>query len=66
MNAVVLLDRPRVGVARLLINRPDKRNAIDHAVREAMYERIGELGSDERKNEVGFHEESHWRRDGTF
>ncbi len=47
MNAVVLLDRPRVGVARLLINRPDKRNAIDHAVREAMYERIGELGSDD-------------------
>lgn len=33
---VVLLDRPLPHVARLLINRPDKRNAIDHDVREQM------------------------------
>ena len=33
---VVLLDRPAPHVARLLINRPDKRNAIDFEVREQM------------------------------
>lgn len=32
-DQVVLVDRPAPHVARLLINRPDKRNAIDHAVR---------------------------------
>ena len=38
---VVLLDRPAPGVARLLINRPDKRNAIDHAVRQGLIDRLG-------------------------
>jgi 2-(1,2-epoxy-1,2-dihydrophenyl)acetyl-CoA isomerase len=33
---VVLLDRPAPHVARLRINRPDKRNAIDWQVREQM------------------------------
>ena len=30
-------------VARLLINRPEKRNAIDHDVRETLYRMLGEL-----------------------
>lgn len=43
---VVLLDRPADHVARLLINRPDKRNAIDFAVREQMALRLQEIASD--------------------
>jgi 2-(1,2-epoxy-1,2-dihydrophenyl)acetyl-CoA isomerase len=35
---VVILDRPAPHVARLLINRPDKRNAIDYDVRQALTE----------------------------
>ncbi len=45
-NPVVLLDRPAPHVARLLINRPDKRNAIDHAVRQALTDAIRELRAD--------------------
>ncbi|MDP9900972.1 enoyl-CoA hydratase/isomerase family protein [Variovorax ginsengisoli] len=37
---VVLLDRPAAHVARLRINRPEKRNAIDHGVRQAMTEAL--------------------------
>jgi len=37
---VILIDRPAAGVWRLLINRPDKRNAIDHAVRQALLETL--------------------------
>ena len=33
---VVLIDRPQANVVRLLINRPDKRNAIDHDVRQQL------------------------------
>ena len=40
---VVLLDRPAPHVARLRINRPDKRNAIDHAVRQALIDALGAL-----------------------
>jgi enoyl-CoA hydratase/carnithine racemase len=40
---VVLLDRPAPHVARLLINRPDKRNAIDFDVRQALTDEIGAL-----------------------
>ncbi|MFP5304206.1 MAG: enoyl-CoA hydratase/isomerase family protein [Gammaproteobacteria bacterium] len=36
----VLVDRPSGTVLRLRINRPDKRNAIDHAVREALTEAL--------------------------
>ncbi len=36
----VLADRPVAQVLRLRINRPDKRNAIDHAVREALTEAL--------------------------
>lgn len=44
--AVITLDRPAPRVARLLINRPDKRNAIDHAVRQAMTDALRELAAD--------------------
>ncbi|MDQ6685173.1 MAG: enoyl-CoA hydratase-related protein [Pseudomonadota bacterium] len=45
-NPVVLLDRPAPHVARLLINRPDKRNAIDYEVREQLTNRLGALLSE--------------------
>ncbi|WP_375394384.1 enoyl-CoA hydratase/isomerase family protein [uncultured Sphingomonas sp.] len=38
MSAVVIADRPAPGVLRLRINRPEKRNAVDFAVRDAMIE----------------------------
>ena len=37
---VVLVDRPAPQVMRLLINRPDKRNAIDFDVRQQMIEAL--------------------------
>ncbi len=40
MTDVVLIDRPADGVLRLRIHRPDKRNAIDHAVRQALTEAL--------------------------
>jgi 2-(1,2-epoxy-1,2-dihydrophenyl)acetyl-CoA isomerase len=43
---VVLLDRPAPHVARLRINRPDKRNAIDHDVRELLTQHLRELLND--------------------
>lgn len=42
----VLLDRPADNVARLLINRPDKRNAIDFAVREQLARHIRQIHAD--------------------
>jgi enoyl-CoA hydratase/carnithine racemase len=42
---VVLVDFPKPSVARLLINRPGKRNAIDEEVRQAMIDEIGILQS---------------------
>lgn len=35
---LVLVDHPASGVVRLRLNRPDKRNAIDQATREALLE----------------------------
>ena len=43
---VVLVDRPAAHVARLLINRPDKRNAIDHDVRQQLTDALGALLGD--------------------
>ena len=46
---VVLLDEAAPGVARLRINRPDKRNAIDWAVRQQLYEgleRVEAMGAE--------------------
>lgn len=42
-DAVVLLDWPATGVARLRINRPEKRNAIDQAVRQALIDYLTDL-----------------------
>ncbi len=39
---VVVVDRPAMHVARILINRPQKRNAIDVRVRQAGPERLGQ------------------------
>ncbi|WP_048440318.1 enoyl-CoA hydratase/isomerase family protein [Caenimonas sp. SL110] len=43
---VVLLDRPAPHVARLRINRPDKRNAIDYDVRQGFIDAIPALLAD--------------------
>lgn len=43
---VVLLDRPAPHVARLRVNRPEQRNAIDHAVRQALIDHIAALSAD--------------------
>jgi len=43
---VVLLDRPAPHVARLRINRPDKRNAIDHGVRQGFIDHLATLPAD--------------------
>lgn len=45
-DAVVLMDRPVPHVARLLINRPEKRNAIDFDVREQLTQRMNDLLND--------------------
>ena len=45
-NAVVLVDRPAKHVARLLINRPDKRNAIDHDVRQGLMDGLSQVLGD--------------------
>lgn len=43
---VVLLDRPVPHVVQLLINRPDKRNAIDLGVRQALTAAVAEVHAD--------------------
>lgn len=45
-SPVVLVDRPRPYVVRIRINRPDKRNAIDHDVRAALIVAVGEALAD--------------------
>ena len=55
MNApVVLRDEPAPHVARLLINRPDKRNAIDFDVREQLTRHMESVLSDQRVRAVVF------------
>jgi enoyl-CoA hydratase/carnithine racemase len=39
----LLVDRPVEGVARLTISNPDKRNALDHAILDAITATLGEL-----------------------
>ena len=58
---VVLVDRPAPHVARLLINRPDKRNAIDHAVRQQLTEALGALLADATVRAIVF-----WGAQGVF
>lgn len=40
-GGLVLIDHPASGVVRLRLNRPEKRNAIDQATREALLEAAG-------------------------
>lgn len=42
-RSVVLVDSPAPYVARLRINRPEKRNAINHDVRQAMIDELHEI-----------------------
>ena len=45
MNSEVLLtDDPAPGVRRLTMNRPDKRNALDHELRGAIVETLRDEG----------------------
>lgn len=44
--SVLLQDQPAPGVRRLLINRPDKRNAIDHDVRQAFMAALRDINGD--------------------
>jgi 2-(1,2-epoxy-1,2-dihydrophenyl)acetyl-CoA isomerase len=53
-SEVVLVDSPAPHVARLLINRPDKRNAIDHDVRQALTEALTALQSDSKVRALVF------------
>jgi enoyl-CoA hydratase len=45
--AVVLLERPGEGIALLRLNRPDRLNALDMAVRESLAAHFTELAADE-------------------
>lgn len=48
----VLVDRPDADLLRLRIDRPDKRNAIDHAVREGLVEALRAARLDGRTRAV--------------
>jgi enoyl-CoA hydratase/carnithine racemase len=41
----LLIDEPLAGVARLTISNPDKRNALDHPILDAITATLGELGA---------------------
>jgi 2-(1,2-epoxy-1,2-dihydrophenyl)acetyl-CoA isomerase len=51
---VVLLDRPAPHIARLRINRPDKRNAIDYDVREQLTNHLRVLLADRETRALVF------------
>lgn len=47
MNSLVLLDRPAAFVARLTINRPDVRNAMNRATLQAFHDHLDALTEEE-------------------
>lgn len=49
---VLAVDRPTDGVARLTVDRPDRRNALSVAVRDAMSDALDELAQDETTSVV--------------
>jgi enoyl-CoA hydratase len=46
-SALVLVDGPHEGVATITLNRPEKRNALSIAVRDAVSDALDRLASDE-------------------
>ena len=47
MTDLVLVDGPTEGVATVTLNRPEKRNALSIAVRDAVNDALGRLAADE-------------------
>ena len=45
-STLVVLDRPEAGVATLTVNRPDKKNALSIAVRDAISDHLDQLAED--------------------
>ena len=45
--ALIHVDRPADGVARLTLDRPDKRNALSTALRDEISDALEELADDE-------------------
>ena len=45
-NSVILVDEPMAGVRRVTMNRPEKRNALNHALRGGLIEALREADSD--------------------
>lgn len=48
MDGVLIREEPAAGVMLLTLNRPDRRNALDLALTDALMEAFGELRSDPR------------------
>ncbi|MGI9601814.1 MAG: enoyl-CoA hydratase-related protein [Acidimicrobiales bacterium] len=48
MTDVVLLDDPAPGVRRITLNRPDKRNALNHPLRGAIIEALHDADQDDQ------------------
>jgi enoyl-CoA hydratase len=46
MSQPVLLDRPRPGVARITLNRPERLNAIDEGLMSGMYSTLDQVDAD--------------------
>lgn len=46
-DVLVVCDRPGEGIARLTLNRPDKKNALSIALRDEVSDRLDQLGDDE-------------------
>ena len=46
MTDAVLVDTPAEGVRRITLNRPDKRNALNHAVRGGVLDALREADED--------------------